>query len=171
MLMQVFAIGTKVSVEKSRAELDTLLGKYGATARAIVVDDQQARAQVAFMLGGLKYRLDIPLPVRAMGEPPVLPRGWKVWSEFEREQWCLKQYDQTLRERWRVVVLLIRAKLEAVGLGLSTVEKEFIADLVLEDGRTVYTALGDNIRYALATNAPLSLVSGSRQPAMLGTGT
>lgn len=170
-LMSLYASGTKVSVEKTRAELDSVLGKYGATARGIVVDDQTPRAQVAFVLGGLRYRLDVPLPGKRTGEPTNQPRGWRVWSEYEREEWHVKQHEQMLRERWRVLLLLVKAKLEAVSLGLSTVEKEFIADLVLEDGRTVYTALGENIRHALAANVPLSLESGSRGPALLGTGT
>jgi hypothetical protein len=55
------------------------------------------------------------------------------------------------RERWRSLLLLLKAKLEAVRVGLSTAEKEFLADLVLDDGRSVYQAMGERIQLALAS--------------------
>lgn len=168
-MIATFAVGTKVSVEKTRAELDTLLSKYGATARGIVVKDLAGVAQVAFVLRGLPYRLDVPLPKMGNGEPESAPRGWRVWGDLERELWHVKKHEQACRERWRVLLLLVRAKLEAVRLGMSTVEKEFMPDLVLDNGETVYHELGASIQRALAAGMPLSLGDG-RGPLMLGVG-
>ncbi len=56
-----------------------------------------------------------------------------------------KAHDQACRERWRQLVLLVKAKLEAIALGLSTVEREFLADVYLPDGRTVHQALQDGL--------------------------
>ena len=117
-------------------------------------------AMVAFKIGGLQYRLEIPMPVRAVN-PTVFPRGWGVWGQNERTTWLQRQWEQGCRERWRMVVLLTKAKLEAVKLGLSTVEKEFMPSLVLEDGRTVYQAMGERIHRALSTKQPLMLEMGS----------
>ena len=41
------------------------------------------------------------------------------------------------RRRWRVLVLLVKAKLEAVASGETSVRDEFMANIVLLDGRTM----------------------------------
>jgi hypothetical protein len=53
-MKDLFAAETKVPVERSRAELDTILARYGATARAFVVDDAAALAQIGFRIGPLQ---------------------------------------------------------------------------------------------------------------------
>jgi hypothetical protein len=159
-MISTYALNTKVSVEKTRAELDSVLAKYGATARGIVVDDLAPAAQVAFQLHGLRYRIDVPLPPRTSGEPDNAPRGWSCWDDEERGWWHTKQHEQALRTRWRVLLLLIKAKLESVSMGLSTAEKEFIGDLMLDNGHTVYTALGQQIERSIACGTPLMLGMG-----------
>ena len=44
---------------------------------------------------------------------------------------------QEERQRWRALVLVIKAKLEAVESGITTFENEFLAHIVLPDNRTV----------------------------------
>lgn len=39
--------------------------------------------------------------------------------------------------RWRALALVIKAKLEAVAAGITTIEDEFLAHTVLPDGQTV----------------------------------
>jgi hypothetical protein len=39
-------------------------------------------------------------------------------------------------QRWRALALVIKAKLEAVAAGITTVEQEFLAHIVLPDGHT-----------------------------------
>ena len=151
----IFATDTKVPVERSRAELDTLLGKYGATARAFAVDDERHRALMSFRIADLDYRMEVPLPER--DQPDVRPRGWSGWPDSRRKEWIDREYAQALRTRWRVLLLLVKAKMEAVSLGLSTVEQEFLPHLVLADGRTVYAAVGERIQRALSSDAPLML--------------
>ena len=46
-------------------------------------------------------------------------------------------YDAEIRRRWRSMVLVTKAKLVAVADGISTLEKEFLANVVLGDGTTV----------------------------------
>ena len=151
-----YAAGTSVSAEKSRAEIDTLLSKHGATQRGIQVDDAANMAIVAFVVSGLKYRIDVPLPKEE--QPDVRPKGWYGWDDERRRLFVRKQLDQTARERWRAIVLLLKAKLEAVRLGLTTIDREFAADLVLPNGKTVHESL---LQY---------LESGGRTAPMLGDG-
>lgn len=49
------------------------------------------------------------------------------------------QYDaweQACRQRWRALLLVIKAKLEATECGISSFESEFMANIVLPDGTT-----------------------------------
>jgi hypothetical protein len=148
-----FAADTKVPVERTRAELDALLAKHGAANRGVITDDENGTAAVAFILQGLKYRLDVPLPrmedLRLKpGEKP--PYGWRGWSTSQRDAWMRKEWEQLCRARWRAVLLLVKSKLEMVRLGVSTIEREFLADLVLPGGKTVHHAMAANIQRALA---------------------
>ena len=45
--------------------------------------------------------------------------------------------DRELRRRWRALVLIIKAKLEMIEGGGSTVDREFLADIMLPGGTTL----------------------------------
>jgi len=47
-----------------------------------------------------------------------------------------KRWEQACRQRWRALALVIKAKLEAVGSGISVFEEEFLANIVMPDGST-----------------------------------
>ena len=154
----MYAEGTKVSVEKSRAEVDTLLGKHGATQRAIALDDVAGLAQIVFVVQGRKYRLDVPMPqppdTDAVSNNPILdekPRGWWRWDDEHRQRWITQQMEQARRERWRAIVLVFKAKFELVDIGISTIEKEFLGDMVLANGDTMNRAVGEAIKHSLET--------------------
>ena len=44
---------------------------------------------------------------------------------------------QACQQRWRALLLIIRGKLEAVESAITTLESEFLANVVLPDGGTV----------------------------------
>jgi hypothetical protein len=147
-----YAAGTTVSVEKSKGELDGLLGKHGASSRGIVVDDDRGLALVAFQLNGLRYRMEVPMPKpEEFLKPKSTPRDWWRMGGQQRAEWARRSWDQAMRERWRAVVLLVKAKLELVRIGISTVEKEFMADLILPNGETVNVAIAKQLQAALAS--------------------
>ena len=157
--MRAYAEGTQVSAEKSKSELDTLLAKHGATQRGVMSDDAEGTAVVFFRLHDRHYRLDVPLPKLGDYATPAelswkqakgkkVPQRWDHWTVAQRTQWVRWQHEQGCRERWRAVVLLVKAKLEIVQLGLSSAEREFLADLVLPDGRRMHQALADKIAAA-----------------------
>ncbi len=43
--------------------------------------------------------------------------------------------------RWRALVLVVKAKLEAVASGISTLESEFLANIVMGNGQTIGAAM------------------------------
>lgn len=164
-----YAKGTKVDVEKSRLDLEALLAKHGARNRAVVHNDEQALTSIIFEISGRRYRLDVPTPNLESFRPPKvaapISQGWERWSASRREQWIQQQYEQCCRERWRFLVLAMKAKLELVRIGLSTIEREFLADLLLPDGQTASEALGQYMEKLLANgySGPLALPAAPEQ--------
>jgi hypothetical protein len=136
--MKPYAEGTEVPVSKSKVELDTLLSKCGATSRGILADDEHGQAIIAFALAGGRYRLTVPLP--RLGDFPKsgqAPRDWAAWPDAKQAEWRYRRWEQASRERWRAVILLIKAKLQIVQMGLSSAAHEFMGDLILSNGQTV----------------------------------
>ena len=127
-----YAEGTEVPIERSKEELQRLLTKHGASQRGVMEDDAIGRALVMFTLEARQYRMDVPLPSPKEHPDP-------------------RQREQRTKERWRAIVLMVKAKLELCALGVSTIEREFLADLVLPDGQRVHTALMKGIRKAYET--------------------
>src|SRR5690348_11394806 len=118
--LRAYAEGTTVPVEKTRAEIERLLTKHGAAQLGIVTDTEQGLAMVLFTLANRQVRMRVPLP-----------RLDDVRSNARRrsQDGHVSRWEQLSRQRWRAVLLLVRAKLELVELGLSTIEREFLADI------------------------------------------
>lgn len=155
-----YAANTEVPVERSKAELDAVLGRYGATQRMIGSDDVQGRAFVLFSMAGRQVRLEMALPMLEPFLKPAAkaqPRGWWQWPDDRRRDWAQKQLEQAQRTKWRAMVLVVKAKLELVTDGMSTVEREFLADIVLPDGRRVEQLLSPVLdeAYRTGTMPPL----------------
>ncbi len=126
-----YAAQTTVSTASSRAEIEKILVKYGASAFAVGWD--QASASIMFDLGTRRIRFTLPLPDREDREFSRTPTG-RLRSTTERD----KAWEQTIRQRWRALALIVKAKLEAVAAGVATVDEEFLAYIVVPgSGRTV----------------------------------
>ncbi len=134
---QRFAQGTTVPVMKTRIELDELLGRHGATQRATFQDDDSGRAVVQFRMSERVIRL-------------MMKRDPKA-----------KRADQADREAWRRLLLVVKAKLEIVASGSSTIEREFLADVLLPDGTTVHDSLRLQLKDSYSTG---------KMPPLLGAG-
>ena len=166
-----YAEDTKVSVEKSRAELDTMLQRAGAHQRIMGNDDVNGTAFVGFAIGTgadmRQVRLTVPLPkfdTYALRPARAGARDQRPTRLTAEQQ--TTAYEQATRSRWRAVVLLVKAKLEAVELGVSTIEREFLADIYLPSGETVAQHLGPKLAAAyLSGSMPPMLGMGSAQGA------
>jgi hypothetical protein len=128
-----FAAGTEVSSERTRAELERLLKRYGATRYGCM--NEPNRALVVFEANGRMVQFELPMPPRDAAEFVKTPRQGKRRSPAAAEA----AWEQATRQRWRALLLVVKAKLEAVESGISTFELEFLAHLVLPDGRTFGT--------------------------------
>lgn len=149
-----YAKDTVVSVEKSRAEIEATLSRYGADCFGYLTSP--AGAQVAFRAHHRMLRFVIPLPTRDAPEFKRTP----VRKNWRSDDDAYRAWEQACRQRWRALSLAIKAKLEAVESGISTFEAEFLAHIVLPGGETVGSWLGPQIERAYATQQmppPLAL--------------
>lgn len=135
-----FAQDTSVSVETSRAEIEGLLTKYGAT--SFMSGVSQTEAVIAFEMQDRKIMFRLPVPDKnARQFTHTRHRGQRRHPEAQ-----IKEWEQACRSRWRALALAIKAKLEAVAIGITTFEDEFLAHIVLGDGMTV----GQHLRPRIA---------------------
>ncbi|MDE2096942.1 MAG: hypothetical protein KGL39_06820 [Patescibacteria group bacterium] len=120
--MSAYAARTSVSPEKSRAEIESVLKRYGADQFAYALDSE--KAIVGFRAKGRRVRFLLPL-IPHKAKRPMGARAAQAWEE------------QAVRSAWRALVLSIKAKLQAVESGIVTFEEEFMAQLVSGSGRTL----------------------------------
>ncbi|MEO0479624.1 MAG: hypothetical protein AAF196_09100 [Planctomycetota bacterium] len=139
-------------MERSRAEIETLLARHGATEFASGWSGSVAA--LGFVIGSRAIRFELPLPDRHDREFTHTPsRGHRRQGYAAEKAW-----EQACRSRWRALLLVIKAKLEAVEVGISSIEKEFLAWTVLPGGQTVHQQLGSQIQHAIEHNEPPRLL-------------
>lgn len=149
--MARYAEGTSVAADRSRAELEKLLRNHGASAFMYASDDDTGEQLVAFRMTGRQVKISVPIPDPASPLFTQTPSG-KARTELQ----AIDAYEQEVRRRWRSLVLVVKAKLTAVADGISTLEREFLADIVTDNGLTV----GERMTPMLAQGSgPLALTS------------
>lgn len=127
-----YAAKTAVPVERSRAEIERVLERYGADAFMYGWNDKGAAIQ--FRAHGKHVRFELPLPARDDKRFTHYRRG--AYHYARTEDAARKEWEQACRQRWRALTLVVKAKLEAVDAGITVFEDEFLAHIVLPDGQT-----------------------------------
>lgn len=133
-----YASSTTVSVERSRAEIETVLAKYGADRFGYATEPGQA--MIAFHIKdmtGVHLMIRMTLPLPAKREKEFTHRSVYQKMVENPPEMVNKLWEQACRSSWRSLCLVIKAKLEACAVGISTIEREFLADVVTADGRTI----------------------------------
>lgn len=123
-----FAENTEVPVERSRAELERILERYGAD--AFMYGWNPKGAAIQFRANGRQVKFELPLPDKNLHRFTHHSRGVRT-AEGAQKEW-----EQACRQRWRALTLVVKAKLEAVEAGITVFEDEFLAHIVLPDGGT-----------------------------------
>lgn len=156
--MAKYAEGTTVAPMKSLEEIRATLDRYGATGFAFA--ERGGKVGVQFDMKNRSARFTVPLP--AMDEFRTVKVG-KYQTRQRAPEQQKAAYDQAVRQRWRALLLVIKAKLESVESGIESFEEAFQAQLVLPSGQTVGEWLAPQIEAAYRTgNMPplLALVDG-----------
>lgn len=165
--MTRYAKGTTVSVEKSRIEVERTLARYGAKGFAYSwqhhdeeilppgawqkVKISREVVAIEFLMKERRVRLEVPMPH---------PLDLKRRSHRETDAVRRSRAEVATRQRWRALCLVIKAKLEAVEGGISTLEAEFLANVVLDSGFTVGQVLVPRLSEAVSSGRLLPPAGG-----------
>jgi hypothetical protein len=125
-----FAEGTPVTVDKSRGEISGILAQHGCMTMAWGTTPTGDTLQ--FALGGHLFRFSINKPT----PEEMRERDGERYTYPHNIDWKTKATDEW-RRRWRAHVLLIKAKLEFIEGGDTTLELEFMPYTVLKSGETL----------------------------------
>jgi hypothetical protein len=123
-------------VDKSRGEISGILAQHGCDRMAW--GTEPAADTLQFTLGGHLFRFVIKKPT----PEEMLERDGGEYTYPRNVDWKLKAADEW-RRRWRAHVLLIKAKLEFIEGGDTTLELEFMPYTVLKSGQTLGELIED----------------------------
>ncbi len=113
----MYASRTKVESTHTRSEIEHLLNKKGAT--GFIFGQSGEAAMLVFELQAYRLKFILPMPKAARTK------------ESER------RIAQEIRRRWRALLLVLKAKLEAVESGIITFQEEFLAHIVIAGNSTI----------------------------------
>lgn len=106
-----YAEDTKVPVARSQEHVKADLRRVGADHIALMEGSDQHL--VVFKVSEILYRIASAPTTKA------------------------KNPEQETRRQWRAIALLVKAKTVSIIEGISSVEREFLADVVMPDGSTL----------------------------------
>lgn len=143
--MSRYASGTDVTSSRSREEIERTLERYGAD--QFLYGWQDEAAMIGFRMEGRQIRFVPAMPSKDDRTFTHHSRGTRT------PEAALKSWEQAVRQRWRALALVIKAKLEAVESGISELEDEFLANIVLPGGATAGSWLRPQIEEAYRIGA------------------
>jgi hypothetical protein len=123
-----YAQYTEVPVTKTRAEIERLLEAAKAKQYGTAVDYDTLTARVQFRLQDRVVRFTVSLPDANKLGP----------TRFQRAE----------RQRWRALLLVLKAKLESVESGIETFDSAFLAQIVLPNDATVAEVIKPHLMHA-----------------------
>lgn len=123
-----YAQGTKVPASQSKSEIESMLRKRGAS--SFLSGEANGHYMLMFEMRDRRLKFIVPLPVLGRGTTEN-----KVKQETKR--------------RMRALLLVLKAKLEAVDSKIVEFETEFLAHIVFRDNITVGEHMVPQMRQAL----------------------
>jgi hypothetical protein len=126
-----YAEKTTVSVGKTRGELLELLEKHGCGSIGFTTSPTGAAVTFQAHDRWIRFRLVFAGRSSFVKTPAGQARSS---AQIDAAQ------DQHARARWRQLLLVVKAKLEAVDEGIEEFDEAFLAHVVLPDDRTVFEA-------------------------------
>lgn len=142
----MYAARTEVNVERSKQEIQRLLERHKAKQYGTAVDYDKLEARLQFRLEDRIVRFVITLP-----DPAKLGRAMRL--------------EQAERQRWRALLLVVKAKLESVENQIETFEEAFLANIVLPNDQTVAQVVRPMVGEAYRTSKmPRALLAENPKP-------
>ena len=137
--MARYAKNTSVPISRSKAQIVETLLRYGITELGMGVSPRGDG--IIFKKEGRLYKINVPNPNQ---------------DDYSTDL----QYEQARRQRWRILLLSVKAKLEEIEAGLISFDDQFLAYMALPDGSTVgdFMRLPENIKRLAQTKMPKLLI-------------
>lgn len=129
--MSRYAENTEVPVDRSLGQIQTTLKTHGAS-RFVYGEDDDA-FMIGFVMEGRQYRFVVPLPQRTDRDIAYTDTGKARLSSA-----IPGLLEQGRKQRFRALLLVLKAKLEAIDTGITTLEDEFLSALVLGNGDVTF---------------------------------
>ncbi|KYF66855.1 hypothetical protein [Sorangium cellulosum] len=149
---------TKVSAAESRDQIEKVLARYGADAFSYQTNPKTSTTTLTFQAHERLIRFELVLPRPGDFE---VDAGGKRRGAKEQASAC----EQAIKQRWRAMLLIIKAKLEAIESGVVDFESEFMPQMVLPDrGITVAQVVREAGFLPQLTAAPAPEVAGELLP-------
>lgn len=148
---RAYAEDTEVGVDRSIAEIKTIVRRYGATSFFHMENDRETT--IGFETGQRRVMMRLPLPDKDQRSfTHTETRGARRSPEAAQAAW-----EQACRAKHRALALIVKAKMEAVASGIVEFDQEFYAHLVMADGRTVYEASKGAVDHSISNRVPLAI--------------
>lgn len=113
MAKRKFATDTRVPVARTRSEIETMLTEHGCDEFVSRTSQEREVVEIGFIMNGLHFLFSVPMATKPAED----------------------------RRRWRALFNVIKFKLVAIDDGISTFEREFMANVVTPDGQSVADAI------------------------------
>ena len=149
-----------MAVGATRHEIERLLDNHGAKAFVSGWDRDQRLSSVMFELADRRIRFTLPLPDPDDRRFTRTPTGRSRTTAAAGAE-----FDQAVRQRWRALLLVIKANLEAITAGIATVDEEFLAYIVIPGTTsTVAERVGPELAraYEISGYTPMLALPGDR---------
>lgn len=147
-----FAADTSVPMDRSIAEIRTTVRRYGAS--EFMHMESNERAAVAFTMRGRRILFRVPMPDQKDRVFTHTETGKPRAANVAEAAW-----EQACRASWRALALVIKAKLEAVEVGIVVFEDEFLANTVPPGSSVTFgEAIREPMRIAHETKSTTPLL-------------
>lgn len=146
--MQRFAKNTRVPWEETRKQIERVLMQYGAGGFGYAWDRRPEPNPDAGRFGQPKTieRDIVFITFKMPGKPEAKAEADKAWRAIKmtvpmptlvEAGGSQDRHGKAIRQRWRAMLLVIKAKLEGVACGIESLDHAFLADIVTDSGETV----------------------------------
>ena len=153
-----YAAETSVSTDASISEIRALVRRYGATEFGHM--ESEMRAQIVFTMNARRIMFRLEMPDRA---------GQEFWQTNHAKpqkrtlEAATLAWEQSCRSLYRALALIVKAKLEAVAIGIVEFESEFLGNIVMPGtGITVGEAIKPQLALSYKTGSIPPLLEGPR---------
>ena len=124
-----YAKNTSVTTDRSEMQIKHILRKHGAD--GIMIGESKDLVAIQFAMSNRQIRFVIPTPSVDDDEIKFTDSGKPRSGAAAKSA-----LEQAMRQRYRLLFLVVKAKLEAVESHVVTFDDEFLAHTVMPNGQT-----------------------------------